>query len=140
MNGTWLAMVEIPDVPDALPELLTFSTSGTVVASTGFPPFPFDFDQGSVVAAPKIGQGNWVFRGGMFRGTQLRFLVDLSTYMPIGFTKLVSEWRLLDRNTARGSYRAEVLQPNMSPYTIGGVPVVFEDEFEMYRLPVESLP
>ena len=141
MNGTWFALVEMSGAPVPLPELLTFSTSGISIASNGFPPMPFDFDDfDPFMAVIKIGQGNWTFRAGKFKGTQLRFVTDLNTGMPIGYTKLIAEWYLLNRNAAEGSYRAEILQPDMSPYTIGGTPVVFEGAFEMFRLPIESLP
>ena len=143
MNGTWLALVEVtlaPGQTEILPELVTYSTSGTSIASTGFPPMPLPFDQGPFTATIKVGQGNWVFRGGMFKGAQLRFVTDLNTGMPMGYTKLITEWHLVNRNAAEGSYRAEILQPDMSPYTIGGTPVVFEGAFEMFRLPIESLP
>jgi hypothetical protein len=143
MNGTWLAVVEvtIPPGPTVeLPELGTFATSGTVVMSTGFPPMTFPFDQGTFTAIVNLGQGNWTYRGGKFRGTQLRFVSELGTGMPKGYTKLISEWHLVDKKTAHGTYRAEILQPDMQPYTIGGQPVVFTGDFDMIRVPIESLP
>ena len=143
MNGTWFALVEvtIPPGPTVeLPELGTFSTSGTIIMSTGFPPMALPFDQGPFTAVINVGQGNWKYRGGKFMGTQLRFISDQDTGMPMGYTKLISEWHLVNRNAAEGSYRAEILQPNMEPYTIGGFPAVFEGSFEMFRLPIESLP
>jgi hypothetical protein len=60
--------------------------------------------------------------------------------MPIGYSKLVSEWELLDRNTGRGDYRLEILRLDLEPHTIAGQPIVFEGPYEMFRLPVESLP
>ena len=141
MNGTWFVIVELPGAPGPMPELVTYSASGTSIASAGFPPMPFDFDDTPpFMGTALVGQGNWRFRGGKFTGTQLRFLTELGTGMPMGYTKLIAEWHLVSRNAAEGSYRAEVLQPDMAPYTIGGFPVVFEGSFEMFRLPIESLP
>lgn len=45
--------------------------------------------------------------------------------MPKRYLKLITEWHLLNSNTAQSFYRAEVLQPDMTPYTAGGAPAVF---------------
>ena len=90
MDGTCLALVEvtIPPGPTAeLPALGSFFTSGTVVTSTGLPPMAPPFDQGAFTAVVNVGQGNWTYRGGKFKGTQLRFVTDLKTGMPMGYTE-----------------------------------------------------
>jgi hypothetical protein len=147
MIGTWLAGVEITLEPGTdpiyLPEIGTFERGGTAIYSSGFPPLALPFDQTNgelVTYEAKAGQGSWIYKAGRFVGTQWRILVEVSTGIPLGFSKLTSEWQLIDRNTGQGMYRAEVLQPDFSPYTIGGQPVVFEGNFELFRLPTESLP
>jgi hypothetical protein len=142
MKGTWMTIIPWEQSPTGfLPEIGSFDLSGTVVYQSGFPPVTLPLDGlGPVTFAPKVGLGTWKCRRGAFAGTQWRFLYDLETGMPIGYSKLVSEWELLDRKTARGDYRVEILRLDMEPHTVGGQPVVFEGSYEMFKLPVEPLP
>ena len=149
MNGTWSSVVAVPanDVLGNsetlyLPELDTFSTSGTVVTSSAAAVLELEIDGlGTILGATQIGQGNWRFRGGKFNSTQWRFLSNAATGQPVGYVKVIVEWHLVNRNTAEGVYQVEMLQLDMStPFTSGGSPIVIPGFFEMWRLPVESLP
>ena len=142
MKGTWMTIIPWEQSPTGfLPEIGSYDRSGTVVFQSGFPPVTLPLDGlGPVTFAPKVGLGSWKCRRGGFVGTQWRFLFDQSTGMPIGYSKMVGEWELLGRNTGRGDYRLEILRLDMEPHTIAGQPIVFEGPFEMFKLPVESLP
>ena len=147
MNGTWSSIVTVPpnDVlgnPDDvyLPEMDTFSTSGTVITSAlGF--MPLNLDKGFFLVSVGIGQGNWKMAGGhRFVMTQWRFLTDLDSGQPFGYMKIVAEWRLVDKNLAFGEYEVHILKLDTTPFNSGGVPAVVGGPFEMERLHIEYLP
>jgi hypothetical protein len=152
MNGTWSSIVTIPpndilgNAEDLdLPELDTFSTSGTVVTSSGASVMLLTLDQGGqeeFLAAVGIGQGTWKFVGGhRFVMTQWRFLTDFESGKPFGYIKVLSKWRLVNKNLAAGEYEVQMLALDMmTPLTFGGVPVVIGGPFAMWRLPIERLP
>lgn len=148
MNGTWSSIIEIPANPVLgntetvyMPELDTFSTSGTAITSSASPVMPLNVDSGPYLAAVEIGQGNWIFRGGRFFMTQWRFLTDTDTGDPLGYLKVLVEWSLVSRNAATGTYQVEMLQLDMTtPYEVDGSPVVVGGAFDMWRLGVERLP
>ena len=148
MQGTWSSLIEIPPndilgnpVPVSMPELDSFSAGGTAITSSAFPVMPLAVDEGSYLAAVEIGQGNWVFRGDHFVMTQWRFLTDTESGEPLGYLKITAEWTLPNWSQAEGSYHVEMLHLDMmTPYNKDGSPVVIEGPFDMWRLPVESLP
>ena len=149
MNGTWSSISTIPpnDIlgntePVSLPELDTFSTSGTAISSSAATVLPLTTDQGIFLAATQIGQGSWKFKGGRrFAMTQWRFFSDATTGEPLGYLKLILEWRLSHWNAGQGVFQVEMLQLDMTtPYTSGGNPVVIQGPFAMWRLAIEPLP
>ena len=148
MQGTWSSMIEIPpnDIlgnPETvyMPELDSFTSGGTAITSSAFPVMPLAVDEGSYLAAVEIGQGNWVFRGDHFVMTQWRFLTDTESGEPLGYLKITAEWTLPNRSQAEGSYHVEMLHLDMmTPYNKDGSPVVVAGPFDMWRLPVGSLP
>jgi hypothetical protein len=149
MNGTWSSIVTVPPndvlgnpVDVYLPEMDTFSTSGAVITSALASVMPLDLDQGFFFASVGLGQGNWKMVGGhRFVMTQWRFLTDMNTGEPFGYMKVLAEWTLVDKNSAVGEYEVQMLQLDMTtPFTSGGAPAAVRGPFNMWRLPVESLP
>jgi hypothetical protein len=148
MQGTWSSMIEIPPndilgnpVTVYMPELDSFTSGGTAITSSAFLVMPLDVDEGPYLAAVEIGQGNWRFKGGQYAMTQWRFLTDTVAGEPLGYLKITAEWSLLTPGHAEGLYLVEMLELDMTtPYEKDGMPVVVEGPFEMWRLPVESLP
>jgi hypothetical protein len=151
MNGTWSSVVVVPpndilgnteDMP--LPELDTFSASGTVVTSAGATvlPLTLDSEEDSYLASVGLGQGNWKFIGNhRFVMTQWRFLTDLNTGEPFGYIKVLAEWRLESKHQAIGEYEVQILELDMrTPYYSNGDPVRVSGPFFMQRLPIERLP
>ena len=152
MNGTWSSIVVVPpneilgnEEPMPLPELDTFSGSGTVVTSSGASVMPLTLDdpeEAFYLASVGIGQGNWKFTGTRhFVMTQWRFLTDMNTGEPFGYIKIFAEWDLVDRHEARGTYEVQILELDMmTPYLSGGEPVRVRGPFFMHRLRIEPLP
>ena len=151
MNGTWSSVVIVPpndilgnteDMP--LPELDTFSGSGTVITSSGATVMPLTLDpqEELYLASVGIGQGNWKFIGNhRFIMTQWRFLTDLNTGEPFGYIKVLAEWRLQGKHQAIGEYEVQILELDMmTPYYSNGEPVRVGGPFFMQRLPIERLP
>jgi hypothetical protein len=147
MNGTWASLAEIPPndmlgntVAIVLFQLDTFSTSGTVVTSSGAPVLAIATDQGSFVGTVGIGQGSWKYRSGRFSSTQWHFINNVTTGQLVGYMKTIAEWSLANKKTAAGSYRVEMLQLDMTtPFTSGGSPAAVSGSFQMRRMPVERL-
>jgi len=148
MNGTWASLSEIPPndmlgttAPLVIPQLDTFSTSGTVVTSSGASVLALATDQGNFLASVGIGQGSWKFRGGRFTMTEWHFINDMATGQPVGYMKTTAEWSLANKKIGAGSYHVEMLHLDMTtPYTSGGSPAAVSGSFQMWRMPVESLP
>jgi len=151
MNGTWGSMVTVPPndilgnvVNVDLPELDTFSTSGTVITSAGASVMPLTLDQGFYLASVGLGQGNWKMAGGnRFVMTQWRFLTDMNSGEPFGYIKVLAEWILVGNNSVidEGEYEVQILQLDMmTPFTSGGIPAAVRGPFYMWRLPIEPLP
>ena len=154
MNGTWSSIVTVPpndilgnEEDLDLPELDTFSTSGTVITSTAASVMPLELDDGAggsitYLASVGIGQGNWKFIGRhRFVMTQWRFLTDMDTGQPFGYIKVLAEWELENKNFATGRYEVQILELDMmTPFTSGDVPAVVSGPFTMWRLPIKRLP
>ena len=150
MNGTWSSIVTVPPNPIMgntedvnLPEMDTFSTSGTVITSIAAPIMWLTLDQvGTRLTLFGIGQGTWKMAGGhRYVSTQWRFLTDMNTGEPFGYLKIVVEWGLVDNNYAAGEYEVQLLALDMETlFTSGGVPAVIDGPFQMSRLPIEYLP
>lgn len=151
MSGTWSSVVVVPpndilgnteDMP--LPELDTFSGSGTVITSSGATVLPLNLDseEDFYLASVGIGQGNWKFIGKhRFVMTQWRFLTDMNTGEPFGYIKVLAELRLENKHQAIGEYEVQILELDMmTPYYSNGDPVRVSGPFFMRRLPIERLP
>lgn len=149
LNGTWTSVVTVPpndilanEEDVFLPELDTFSTSGTVITSAAASVLPLTLDEGFFLASVGIGQGNWkMTSGNHFVMTQWRFLTDLNTGEPFGYVKIIAEMGLQGRDYFSGEYEVHLLGLDMmTPLNSGGVPAVIGGPFEGWRLPIDHLP